>query len=171
MGLTFSFPLGVALPAPSLIADPSLEDSHVGSLFTQGMPMMNVDVWLSSGSQQRHHRCCVARVWRRGLPWQGLSASFCTRPSRGLSCFVFLHDAVAEFLNFLSLSVSGQDFADSTALNNSSISPVQFLISSSWPSMNGAIFCVYFFPTTSSALCFRIFIILVTFSLPEASPS
>ena len=41
----------MGLPAPSLITDPSLEDSQVGSLVTQGMAMMNVDVWLSSGSQ------------------------------------------------------------------------------------------------------------------------
>ena len=42
MGLVCSISSGAVLPAPGLINDLSLEDSHVGSCFAQGMAMMNV---------------------------------------------------------------------------------------------------------------------------------
>ena len=51
MDLTCFVPAGAMLPAPGLITVCSLEDSHDGSLFEQGMAMINVDVCLSSGSK------------------------------------------------------------------------------------------------------------------------
>ena len=80
MGLVCSTSSGAVLPAPGLISDLSLEDSHVCLLFARGMAMMNVDVSLSSGSED-----CSGTTVAVSLGC-GVPASFCTRPSRGLTC-------------------------------------------------------------------------------------